>query len=287
MVAPHLLCFGFGYTATWLAGALPAEWKVSGTSRHRGKRVLENRHEVVLESFSGDGPLPSNVWEGVTHLLLSIPPDASGDFVLKHHKDTILSLKSLEWVGYLSTTGVYGDHQGGWVDETTPVNPPNDRSAYRVLAEKQWLGLGIPVHIFRLSGIYGPGRSAFDAINDGSARRIDKPGQVFSRIHVEDIVHVLRASMETPNPGNVYNVADDFPAPQGDVIAYACQLMGIEPPPLIPYETADLSEMARSFYQSNRRVKNKKIKTELGVRLKYPDYKAGLEGIYQLGHVIR
>ena len=189
----------------------------------------------------------------------------------------------LSWLGYLSTTGVYGDRTGGWVDETARLLPTGERGRRRVAAEQGWLQLwrdrGAPVHIFRLAAIYGPGRSAFDALRAGSAKRIDKPGQVFSRIHVEDLSNVLIASMERPRPGAVYNVCDDDPAPPEAVVAHAAELLGIAPPPLVPFEAAELSPMARSFYDDNKRVANRLLKTELGVILRYPDFRAGLAAI--------
>lgn len=278
----HLFCFGLGYCAEALAHTLLAEgWRVSGTSRHVENFGHFKTHGITPYLFSEELPLP-DIWDfnSVTHLLISIPPSPTqGDIVLTHHLPDLQALPNLQWVGYLSTTGVYGDHAGGWVDENTPVNPPNDRSRLRVEAEQAWLATGFPVHLFRLSGIYGPGRSAFDALKNGTARRIDKPGQVFSRIHVEDIVQVLRASIAQPHTGSIYNVADDEPAPQADVVAYAAQLLGLEPPPLIPYDDTDkLSDMARSFYASCRRVSNRKLREELGVTLRYPTYREGLGG---------
>ena len=190
--------------------------------------------------------------------------------------------RQLSWLGYLSTTGVYGDRGGGWVDETAQLLPTGERGRRRVAAEKGWLDLwqdrGVPVHIFRLAAIYGPGRSAFDALRAGTARRIDKPGQVFSRIHVADLASVLIASMERPRPGAVYNVCDDDPAPPAAVVAYAAELLGIEPPPLVPLDAAGLSPMARSFYDDNKRVANRLLKTELGVTLRYPDYRTRTRG---------
>jgi nucleoside-diphosphate-sugar epimerase len=203
--------------------------------------------------------------------------------VLARHADDIAAMPGLAWLGYLSTTGVYGDCAGGWVDETAPLRPTGERGRRRVVAEQGWLGLwrdrGVPVHIFRLAGIYGPGRSAFDALRAGTAKRIDKSGQVFSRIHVKDVASVLIASIEKPRPGAVYNVCDDDPEPPEAVVAHAAKLVGIEPPPLIPLDRADLSPMARSFYDDNKRVCNRLIKTELGMRLRYPDFRAGLAAI--------
>lgn len=276
----HLFCFGLGYTASFLIASLQGKgWKISGTCRSAEKQREWQNQGVCAYDWEGASSEITAALADTTHILHSIPPSHEGDSVINRFGEVIRTAKTLKWVGYLSTTGVYGDHRGGWVDETTPVNPPNMRSTYRVAAEQAWLALAVPVHIFRLSGIYGPGRSALDAIKAGTARRIDKPGQVFSRIHVEDIVQVLLASIAHPNPGSIYNLADDEPAPQSDVVAYAASLLGLEPPPLVPFEEAALSDMARSFYGSNRRVGNDKIKRELGIALKYPGYKEGLRGL--------
>ena len=199
--------------------------------------------------------------------------------MLDHHARDLAALPRLRWLGYLSTTGVYGDRGGGWVDESDARLPSGVRGRRRVAAEDGWLALhrdrGLPVHVFRLAGIYGPGRNALATVRAGTARRVDKPGQVFSRIHVDDIVAVLRASMARPAPGAVYNVADDDPAPPQDVVAYAAELLGVAPPPLVPFAEAALSPMARSFYDDSKRVRNDRIKRELGVRLAYPDYPRG------------
>ena len=194
-------------------------------------------------------------------------------------------MKGLAWAGYLSTTGVYGDTGGARVDETAAVNPTSERGRRRAEAEDGWLDLwraaGVPVHVFRLSGIYGPGRSALGAVRAGTARRIDKPGHLFARIHVDDIAVVLRASMARPDPGAVYNVCDDQPAPAADVVAFACEILGVDAPPLVPFRQAarDMSPMALSFWRDNRRVDNTRIKRELGVRLNFPDYRAGLRAV--------
>jgi nucleoside-diphosphate-sugar epimerase len=277
----HLFCFGLGFTATNFAKTMLAKgWRVSGTCRTSDKFAELKSLGITPYIFDNDLPL-ENVWDfsSVTHILHSIPPSESGDIVLEYHLNDIKNMPDLQWLGYLSTTGVYGDHQGGWVDETTPAAPVNKRSFLRVEAENAWLATNLPVHIFRLSGIYGKGRSAFDAIKDGTARRINKEGQVFSRIHVEDISEILQCSIARPNPGSIYNCADDEPAPQAEIIEYAAKLLGVEPPSLVDFENADLSPMAKSFYGANRRVSNSKIKDELGVVLKYPDYRVGLEGI--------
>jgi nucleoside-diphosphate-sugar epimerase len=281
MTGPHLFCFGFGYTARVLARQLAAEgWIVGGTCRTADKT---SEAGFPVEVFDGDHPLPRKALDGVTHLLVSVPPDAVGDPVLAVHGKDIAQIKGLRWLGYLSTTGVYGDRGGGWVDETADLSPSGERGRRRVAAEAGWLDLwhrrGVPVHVFRLAGIYGPGRSPFEALRGGTAKRIDKPGQVFSRIHVEDLAHVLAASTSRPRPGAVYNVCDDDPAAPEAVVAHAAALLGLPAPPLVPFQAAELSPMARSFYDDNKRVSNRLIKSELGVTLRYPDYRAGLAAI--------
>lgn len=281
----HLFCFGLGYSATTLAQELLQEgWRVSGTCRTLEKCETFRPHGIITHIFDTDLPL-QNVWDldTVTHVLISTPPTESGDPVLLQHREDLKNLPNLQWVGYLSTTGVYGDHQGNWVDETTPITPPDARTQRRADAEQAWLDSGLPVNIFRLSGIYGPGekRNALDSLKRGEARCIDKPGQVFSRIHVEDIAAILRASIENGHTGEIYNCADNEPAPQAEVVTYAAKLLAVSPPPLIAFDQADLSPMAQSFYQSNRRVSNQKIKEQLGVSLSYPSYREGLESLYK------
>ncbi len=287
---PRLFCFGLGYTALALAESLRAEgWRIAGTCRSAEDRAALARRGIEAHLFDRDRPLadPAAILAGTRCLLSSVPPDAAGDPVLDRHAADIAGIEGLAWVGYLSTTGVYGDRAGGWVDETSPLRPSGERGRRRLAAETAWLDLwrrgGTPVHLFRLAGIYGPGRSALDAVRAGRAKRIVKPGQVFSRIHVEDIVAVLRASIARPNPGAAYNVCDDDPAPPAEVVAFACALLGVAPPPPVPFDEADLSPMARSFYADNKRVRNDRIKTELGVRLRHPDYRAGLTAILQAG----
>lgn len=281
MASPHkLFCFGFGYTAAALAGALRAEgWSVAGTCRDEAKRAALVGQGIEAHLFGRDRLLDVGAFRGSDAVLVSIPPDGEGDLVAALHGPAL----DARWVGYLSTTGVYGDRQGGWVDEDSARDAISARGKRRVAAEDAWLALhkshGVPAHLFRLAGIYGPGRSALDAVRAGTARRIDKPGQVFSRIHVMDIVRTLRASIARPKPGRAYNLADDVPAPPQDVIAYACELLGVTPPPLVKFAEAQLSEMARSFYAECKRVRNGRIKTELGVALAYPDYKTGLKAL--------
>ena len=272
-----LLSLGHGYTSDVLARRLIAQgWSVIGTTR--------NRDRAVEMAAAGVEPM---LWPGdldpalarATHILAAAAPDAAGDPFLTAAPQ--IAQSRAVWVGYLSTTGVYGDHEGGWVDETTPLTPGSTRGALRVLAEKQWQATGLPVHIFRLAGIYGPGRGPFEKVRDGSARRIIKQGQVFSRTHVEDIAQVLAASIARPDPGAAYNVCDDDPAPPEDVLSHAAHLLGLPEPPAVAFEEADLSPMARSFYSESKRVKNDRIKDDLGVRLLYPSYREGLQALLQ------
>ncbi|UWQ49710.1 SDR family oxidoreductase [Leisingera caerulea] len=267
-----LLCLGFGYTARSLAPRLLAQgWRVIGTSR---EPVAADGVEMI--TWPGqDVPL-----DGVTHILNSIGPNAEGDPVLAALRDRIAAAPDLEWVGYLSTTAVYGHHDGAWVDEDTPVTPSSQRGDWRALAEAQWQAIpGLPLHIFRLAGIYGPGRGPFAKLMAGKARRIIKPGQVFSRIHVEDIAQVLAASIAQPRPGAIYNVCDDDPAPPQDVLGHAAELLGLPMPAEVPFDEAGMTPMARSFYGENKRVRNRRIRDELGVELLYPTYREGLRAV--------
>ncbi|PQO22929.1 NAD(P)-dependent oxidoreductase [Rhodobacteraceae bacterium WD3A24] len=274
-----LLSLGHGYTARALAERLIAQgWRVIGTTRSPEKAArleAEGVEPLLWPLDSLAAPLAR-----ATHLLSSVAPDAQGDPVLAAHAGEIAGATHLHWVGYLSTTGVYGDAGGGWVDETSPLAPTTERGRRRVAAEAAWTELardaGLPLHIFRLAGIYGPGRGPFEKLRQGTARRIVKPGQVFSRIHVDDIAQVLAASMAAPAPGAVYNVCDDTPAPPQDVIAEAARLLDLPLPPEVAFEDADLGEMARSFYAESKRVRNERIKRDLGVTLTYPSYRAGL-----------
>jgi nucleoside-diphosphate-sugar epimerase len=281
-----LFCFGLGYSAEALAALLaPQGWSIAGTGRDPAARARLERLGYALLPFDRGHPIADldRRLAQTTHLLISIPPDESGDPVLATHGPAIAAARTLRWIGYLSTTGVYGDSGGAWVDEATPPRPSSARSVRRAEAEAAWLAVGraagIPVQVFRLAGIYGPGRSAVDQVRAGTARRIDKPGHVFSRIHVADIARVLMASFARPNPGAIYNVCDDDAAPQEAVVAHACALLGVPPPPLVPFERAELSPRARSFYADNRRVRNDRLKRELGIRLRYPSYRDGLAAI--------
>ena len=276
-VTGTLLCFGLGYSARTLAERLAARgWEIRGTTRRPDKADALAARGWRMFPFDRGRPLPPGAFAGVTHALTSIAPDEAGDPALDLHA---ADLRGAGWIGYLGTTGVYGDRQGGWVDEDSPIEPTLARADRRARAEAAWLESGLPVHIFRLAGIYGPGRNAFMNLKEGTARRIVKPGQVFSRIHVEDIANVLEASIARPRPGAIYNVCDDEPAPPDEVVTHAAELMGVEPPPAQPYETAELSPMARTFYKDNRRVRNERIKRELGVTLAYPSYREGLAAL--------
>lgn len=275
-----LLTLGHGYTARALAARLrPLGWRLLGTVRDPGKADALTDAGVTPVPWE-----PAAVTEALqhcTHLLASAAPDADGDPALRLVGPQIVAhAPGLAWAGYLSTTSVYGNHDGAWVDETTQVAPGTARGQARVAAEQAWTSVArLPVHIFRLAGIYGPGRGPFSKVRNGTAQRIVKPGQVFSRIHVDDIAQVLHASMDRPDPGAIYNVCDDDPAPPQDVIGHAADLLGVPRPPDVDFDTATLSRMARSFYADNKRVRNDRIKTELGVALRYPDYRAGLAAL--------
>lgn len=280
----RVFCFGYGYSCDYFGHELQKLGVcVSGTTRDHVKKKELAERGIEAHIFDYEHPLldPLDYLKGTTHLLISTPPNDDGDPAFLAHAEDILKLPDLRWVGYLSTTGVYGDRNGGVVDEGSEIRPSSQRGSRRVKAEEQWRALfqmhDLPVHFFRLSGIYGPGRSALDTIRAGAARRIEKPGHAFNRIHVEDIVQVLLASMARPAAGEVYNLADDEPAPSHEVIAYASELLGRMPPALVPFDEAHMSPMARSFYNDNKRVGNDKIKQALGLALKYPTYREGLQ----------
>lgn len=285
---PAFLFLGAGYTAKAMMRQLklaghPASNQMVGTTRS-GQNFTEivkaGATPMVFEGEAGNKKL-ADLIERVDYCLISISPDEKGDIILQHFPRQVKENSKLKWLGYLSTVGVYGNYDGEWVTEESEARPGSKRSSWRKLAEDQWLALsrnnGIPVHIFRLPGIYGPGRGPMNKLRQGRARRIEKKGQVFNRAHVEDIAATLIASLKKPNPGRVYNVADDLPAPPQDVLAYAAELLQIEVPPLIPFEDAEMSSMARSFYLDNKRVSNKRMKEELGVKLKYPTYREGMK----------
>jgi nucleoside-diphosphate-sugar epimerase len=287
----RLFIFGLGYSGLEIAKlAREAGWTVAGTVRDADKVRQYTAEGIETHLFDGTASLAGAVLAKASHVLCTIAPGTTGDPALR----TCASLlREVRWLGYLSTTGVYGDAGGGWVDETTPARPGQPRSVERLAAERAWqaiaLDAGAALDIFRLPGIYGPGRSAIDQVRAGTARRIDKPGQAFSRIHVADIANTVLAALIRPSRGAIYNVADDLPAPTADVIAYACELLALPVPPLIPWAeiAPTMSEMARSFYAENRRVKNDRIKQELGVTLRYPTYREGLRAIADLSPLPR
>ncbi|MDQ7775700.1 SDR family oxidoreductase [Paracoccus aminovorans] len=275
------LVFGHGYSAGFLTPLLVAEgWQVTGTTRGDTARVAAAGAEPLL--WPGDDAAVRQQIAAADAILVSVGPEGGADPVLAAFGAEIGRARP-RWLGYLSTTGVYGDRDGGWVDEDSPCTPTTRRGRERVAAEQGWQALaaehGLPLHIFRLAGIYGPGRGPFAKLRAGTARRIVKPGQIFSRVHAEDIARVLLASIKAPCPGAVYNVCDDDPAPPEAVIGHAAALLGLPLPPAEDFATAEMTPMARSFYAESKRVANDRIKRELGVALRYPDYRAGLAAL--------
>jgi nucleoside-diphosphate-sugar epimerase len=280
-----LFIFGVGYCGLEIARrARAAGWQVAGTVRDEEKARQYTAEGIETHLFDGTAGLAGRALESATHVLCTIAPGSAGDPALRVCAP---QLGAARWFGYLSTTGVYGDHAGGWVDETTPARPGQPRSIERLAAERAWqamgLEIGAAVDIFRLPGIYGPGRSAFDRLRTGSARRIAAPGQVFSRIHVDDLAAGLAASIARPRAGAAYNLCDDEPAPNSDVIAYAAGLLGMEAPPEVALADAALSPAAMRFYAESKRVSNARAKAELGWRPAYPTYREGLAAILAAG----
>lgn len=288
--AMNLFVFGYGYSSATLVRAHRDRFaQVHATVRSAAKAQSIAADGVTGRVFDGstaDDAIAADL-AAADALLVSVPPDATGDPVLRRFGDVIAAAPRLAWIGYLSTVGVYGDHGGGWVDETTPPDPASERSIRRREAEEGWLDLGRSsgkaVHVFRLAGIYGPGQNALVNLREGTTRRIVKPGQVFNRIHVEDIAGAVMASLDRPSAGAIYNVADDEPAPPQDVVAFAADLMGVPVPPDLPFDTAVLSPMARSFYGENKRVSNRKLKDELGYAFRYPTYREALRALFATG----
>lgn len=282
----RLFIFGTGFSSKAFAEEVcdQFDW-IGGTTRSSDK--MEALRTLGVEPFLFDGNSQGDdiaeALKQATHILVSIAPNEAGDPVLNQYANEIAGAKP-RWIGYLSTVGVYGNHDGAWVDEETPLNPVSKRSVQRVAAEEAWFAFAeqndLPVQIFRLSGIYGPGRNAFENFRKGTARRLVKPGQVFNRIHVADIAGALKAAMAKPST-RVFNVTDDEPAPPQDVVAFAAELLGVEAPPEIPFETADLTPMARSFYGENKRVSNQRVKDELGFTFRYPDYRVALKALLE------
>ncbi|TPK55240.1 MULTISPECIES: SDR family oxidoreductase [unclassified Mesorhizobium] len=287
MSEKRIFIFGAGYSGKAFARAnRESATTVRGTTRSAEK--FEALRQAGIAPLLFDGALTGEIGDALattTHLVISIAPEEAGDPVLNAAREAIVRMPALEWIGYLSTVGVYGDHGGAWVDETAQCRPVSKRSAMRVAAEQDWLRLGReigrPVAVLRLSGIYGPGRNALVNLENGTARRLVKPGQVFNRIHCDDIAGALW-HLIGDNTGGIFNVTDDEPAPPQDVVAYAAALMGITPPPEISFEAAQLSPMARSFYGENKRVANAALKAT-GYRFRFPDYRAAFDHMWASG----
>lgn len=288
--AGHVFFFGLGYTAQRLAQRLlAAGWKVSGSVRDAEKAARLSADLCLTCHVLTDAapiPDPKAAFAGVTHVIDSIPPGEGGDTALLHHAGDLQAASQIRWIGYLSTPAVYGDRQGGWVREEEAPTPGSARGARRAAAEQAWMdafsGTDVAVQVFRIAGIYGPGprRNALESVRNGSARIIDKPGQVFNRIHVDDIGSILLASMARPRDGGIYNVADTLACDPGDPIRFACDLLGVAPPDPIPFDSAELSDMARSFYSECKRLDTSKLTEELGAELRYPTYRDGLTAIH-------
>ena len=279
-----LLSFGHGYSAQALGRRLiPQGWSITGTSRSADNLAAIKQQGAVAKLWPGDDL--SDALSSASHLLTSAAPTDDGDPVLADFREQIKSVgPQLKWVGYMSTTGVYGDHQGGVVTEQTALSPSVKRGNMRALAEAQWQDLaaeaGFPLYIFRIAGIYGPGRGPFAKVRNGTARCIIKENQFFSRIHVEDIANIIHASIDNPHAGGrIYNVCDNVPAPPQDVIRLAAEMLNMPPPPEEDFATAEMHPMARSFYSESRKVSNARIRGELGVELLYPTYHEGLQAI--------
>jgi len=286
----HMLIFGLGYSACAVAKALLDKgWTVTGTIRERENAGRFRAQGIEILHFDGTAPCDAvrAALARASHILVSVPPDDKGDPVARLHGGDIRAQAGhLEWIGYFSSLAVYGNRDGGWVDETSDPAPSTARGERRVEGERDWCDLAaataIPLSIYRLAGIYGPGRSAIDTLKAGTARRIVKPGQVFNRIHVDDIVRTVSTDIaRTPSGVTIFNVCDDEPAPPQNVVAFAASLLGMEPPPETPIEDAGLSPMGMSFYSENKRVRNNRVKDQLGVQLAHPDYRAGLKAIFQ------
>ncbi|MFN8829368.1 MAG: SDR family oxidoreductase [Labrys sp. (in: a-proteobacteria)] len=280
----NLLVFGLGYSTQRFVDLYGHRFaRVTGTVRSAEKaQALAARYQIPVAVFDGFAPSPV-LLEAIataTHILVSVPPDGQGDPVLRMLRETLAAAPDLAWIGYLSTVGVYGDHDGAWVDERSALRPVSERGVRRVEAENAWLALGqargVPVQLFRLGGIYGPGQNAVENLREGTARRIVKPGQVFNRIHVDDIAGAVMAGIGHPTVGPAINVVDDEPAPPQDVVTYAAERLGVEPPPLIDFEAANLSPMGRSFYGENKRVSNRLLRERLKYQMTFPTYREGM-----------
>lgn len=271
MAEPLLFIFGLGYTGQALARrALARGWRVAGTSRSEATRAQLSESGIAAVPYDAAQAALGHA----DYILSTVAPEGAVDVVLRDHG---AHFPPAAWLGYCSTTGVYGDWQGAWVDEQSPPRGATPRLLARLAAEEAWRARG--AHIFRLAGIYGPGRNALEEVRAGTARCVDKPGQVFSRIHVEDIAGALCAAMARPGPGALYNLADTLPSAPHEVVAYACALLDAPPPVPVPFAQAELSPMAREFYGANRRVRAERMRQELGYVLRYPTYREGLRAL--------
>jgi nucleoside-diphosphate-sugar epimerase len=279
----RLFILGFGYSARHFVRRFGGAFShIAGTVRDPAKR--DDLAGIEVHPFSGSRPARETVERicDADVLLVSVPPGSGGDPAIAAFADVLAAGRQRKII-YLSTIGVYGDHAGSWVDESTPPQAALDRTRMRLAAEQAWTDVGRgDVAILRLAGIYGPGRNALVTLRTGTARRIIKPGQVFNRIHTDDIASAIMAAVHHQGSGT-WNVCDDEPAPPQDVIAYAAELMGVAPPPEEAFETAEMSAMARSFYASSARVSNAKLKRELGVTLAHPTYRHGLDALWRAG----
>ena len=270
-----LLIFGYGYTSAYIAASLDKDQRsIIGTTRSSQSQtnIIQYNKEQIHKAL-----------EAVTHIIISIPPVAEGDLVLGEFKELLSAAINLKWIGYLSSSSVYGNHYGAWVDENTKLIPLSERAKNRVLAEKQWLDFGgqnnININIFRLAGIYGPGRNVLELVKVRRAKSILQEGHCFSRIHVEDIANVVKIAIGNNAISEIYNVADNYPCPTYEVNDFAAELLGVEAPPMIKLTEAVLSPMAKEFYADNKKVSNHKIKTQLAVKLKYPTFREGLKSL--------
>lgn len=285
----RVMFFGLGFSSLASVNALRQRGELVSTlgtvrTTDKANRLTEEGIETLVFDGTAPGPGVGEKLRTASHVVVSIAPSEDGDLVLRHHHSDLDAAKDLEWICYYSTVGVYGDFDGAWIDESAPLVPRNMRSDLRVLAEQQWrdyaAARGVKLCILRLAGIYGPGRSSFDKLRDGTARRIIKPGQVFNRIHVEDIARVTALAAERRLEGT-FNMADDEPTPPQDVFEHAAGIMGVPVPPDMPFETAEMSPMQRSFYRDNKRVSNRAIKAALGIEMLYPSYREGLAAIWE------
>lgn len=285
----NLFCFGLGYCAAEVSQRLHQRgWSISGTTAHASKMSALAAQGFTPFLFDGTSATPQieTALQSATHVLLSIPPDAESDPALRHFREAMARSPSLAWIGYFSTVGVYGDAHGNWVDETTATNPSTIRGQRRLQAETDWIDLtsrsGKSLVVYRLPGIYGPGRSAIDQLRAGTARRVFKPGQFTNRVHVADIATAVEASIHLAPGTHIFNVTDDLPAPPQDVIEFGAGLLGVPCPPATDISDETLSPAARSFYIENKKVSNARMKAELGVKLAYPTYVEGLRSIAEM-----